>query len=84
MIKIRPISSNQTEVNLAEAGIKIFHNDEMIQILEVLHSQAAGQIEITKMGHGFKLDKAVETKAFQLLGMSNFEMAKHTGSIIKL
>ena len=84
MIKIRPISSNQTEVDLAEAGIKIFHNDEMLQILEVLHSQAAGQIEIAKTGYGFKLDKAVETKAFELLGMSSFQMAKHIDSIIKL
>lgn len=84
MIRIQPLSSNQTEVDLAEAGKKVFHNDEMIQILEVLHTQAAGQIEIAKTGYGFKLDKAVETKAFQLLGMSNFEMAKHIDNTIKL
>ena len=84
MIKIKPISSNQTEVDLAEAGKKVFYNEEMPQILEILHGQAAGQIEIAKQGYGFNLDKAIEKKAFQLLGMTNLQMAKHTASIIEL
>lgn len=77
MIKISPITASHYQVTMPGQSIDIATSN-VPGMMEALHAQAPGQIELSLKGNDFSAHTDVVDKALELAGLSSFQAAQQT------
>ncbi len=79
MIKIQPLTASHYQILMPGQSVDI-DTDDIPEMMEALHAQAPGQIELSLKANGFSAHSSITDKALVLAGLDSFQAAQQTAT----